>query len=381
MLVRRAFLTLFLVAIALCAWLFWPQRASSPPALERFVQRELEGAAGAAPIEPCSVSAHEAPTARIALPLEALEIEESSPEPASPFPAGMEADPPFGTITGVVLRGRVRTRQPVGGARVTLHESAPPDDARPAREQTRIAATYTFPDGSFRFDGVEAGTYTLLAVDGSSEREGKTGVWRTKPSPRVLLAFGSSRIHGTVRDLAGAPFPNCTLRLECTTTFNCAPTPSTLRGIVTTDANGQYALGELAPETYSLVLEPPASPSTGSWPARTWYVRLGEGQSLELDAGKPRGADHWAGVLRRQDETCVREPRPIGLGCSEPPDAKGVLWISIDTQCSSTAEFDFPLDPGEWMATVGLDPRGSRDVQLDLCTVPAGGVRHDIVLQ
>jgi hypothetical protein len=333
-----------------------------------------------ATIDSGTVSAQESQPARVELPLEALEIEDSSPQPASPFPAGMETDPPFGTIAGVVLRGRGRTRQPVGGARVTLHESSGPEDALPAREQTQLAATCTFPDGSFRFEGVEPGTYTVLAVDGNSEREGKTGVWRTKSSPPVLLAFGSGRIHGTVRDLAGAPLPNHTLRLECTATFNRATTPSTLRAIATTDTDGRYAFAELAADTYALELESPGTAATGNWPARTWYIRLGEGQSLELDAGKPRGADHWIGVLRREDGSRVEETRPISLGCSEPPDATGVLWISIAAQCSSTGAFDFPLEAGEWMATVDPESRGYADVRLDLCTVPAGGVRHDIVV-
>lgn len=378
---KRAVLTLFLLALCVSAWLLRPQQSSSPPALERSVPRDVEAARDAAPIEAGSVSAHEAATARVEMPMEALELEteEFSRPLASPFPAGMEDDPPFGTIAGVVLRGRVRDRQPVAGARVTLHESAPPNDALPAREQTRIAATYTFPDGSFRFEGVEPGEYTLLAVDGSFEREGKTGVWRTKPSPRVLLAFGSSRIHGTVRDLAGAPIPNCTLRLECTTTFNSAPTPSTLRGIVKTDASGRYSFGDLAPDTYSLVLEAPGA--SGSWPGRTWYLALGEGQNLQLDAGKPRGADRWVGVLRREDGTQVQEQRPISLGCSEPPDAKGVLWISIDARSSDEGAFDFPLEPGEWLATVDSGVKGIRNAHFDLCTVPAGGVRHDIVLR
>jgi hypothetical protein len=378
--VKRAFLTLFLVVAALCGWLLRPQHVSSRPALEPIARQESEPKSDAAPIEPGSVSAHDAPTARIELPIEAVELDEPSAAPASPFPAALETDPKFGTIVGVVVRGRGRTRQPVGGARVSLRDSSGPDAAVPARQQTQVASTCTFPDGSFRFEAVEPGEYTLLAVDGTSEREGKTGVWRTKPSPPVLLAFGSSRIRGTVRDLAGAPLPNHKLRLESTTGFNRPPTPATLRALATTDANGQYSFGELAADTYVLELESPGTIPTGNWPARTWYLALGEGQDLELDAGKPRGADHWAGVLRREDGASVQEPRPISLGCSEPPDAKGVLWISIDAQSSGSGAFDFPLEPGEWMATVDADSRIGTAMQLELCTVPAGGVRHDIVL-
>jgi hypothetical protein len=370
--VRLAFV---LALVALCAWLLWPRSAPSLPAIEPLAQGP-EPVAANAQVQAAEVAHSEPPSSRTQ-----VETPPSSPsEPATPAPRSKKQPdpPPPGTIEALVVRGRRNARQPVAGAQVTLHRSEDEEDSRPAREQPQIAIGFSDADGICRFAGVEPGHYVLHAVSGESEREAKAWVRRGKSTPQVALAFGTSRIHGTVYDLEGKPFPGCTLRLDYTTESNRTSTPSTLRAIASTDANGNYAFGELEYDTYSLVLSGPGRKWTDGWPGRTWILRPPEDQDLQLDGGTPQGWEHWTGVLRRPDGTAVQESRPINLSCNDPPRMEGVLKIRLETRNSDTGDFDFPLEPGTWSATVSTVPWGSDLYMEKWHDVPVGGLHEDI---
>ncbi len=376
---KRASLTLLLVAAALCAWFLWPRSAARTPELGTPSPAKDTHAESGAKIESGAAPEQAAPAPRVELPSATVDSQAQVPDPAPTPRATTELDPPPGTIEVLVVRGRERARRPVVGAQVTLHASESEGDARPARDQAQLAIAFADKDGRCRFTDVGPGHYVLRAIEGESEREGKAEVQSGEPTPRVVLVFGTSRIHGTVYDLDGKPLPNCTLRLDYTTAYNRTSTPSTLRAIASTDAKGKYAFGELAYDTYSLVLSGPGRESTDGWPGRTWIVRPGEDRDLELDAGAPRGADHWTGVLRRRNGTAVQETRPISLSCDNPPNAEGVLEISIESSCSSTGDFDFPLEPGTWLPVVSATPFPSESYSVERRDVPVGGLHQDII--
>ncbi len=373
---KRAALTLLLVAAALCAWFLWPRAAPSTPALVPLAQQDDEPADAVADASADDVDVREAENTRTELPSSPAESEPAPLRQGKVTRPKTAAESAPGTIEGHVVRGQ----QPVIGAQVTLHSSTGSADARPAREQRQVASTYSLSDGSFRFAGVDPGSYTLLAVEGHSEREGAASVSKRRPTPFVTLAFGKGRIRGTVYDVGGAPLPGCPLRLEYTARGTRGKTPSSLRSVARTDAEGKYAFEELAADTYQLELSRPGGKWTEGWPGRTCYVPLAEEQDLVLDAGAPRGADHWNGVLRNKDGSEIQEVRHVTLECRQPGSDVHRLTISIHGSTSNTGAFDFALEPGEWSLMVDLDPHGRAAMGLEPGTVPAGGLRKDIVV-
>ncbi|MGE5243271.1 MAG: Ig-like domain-containing protein [Betaproteobacteria bacterium] len=148
---------------------------------------------------------------------------------------------PRGTVTGVVVTADGVT--PVPAARVSLRGSS--------FVETALQAT-ALADGSFRFDGVPAGTFTLEATDPvsgfSGAAKGQIAFEGDTAAVNVPLApFGS--IHATVFAVDGQPVPNASV--------------SAAGRQAAVDTNGEFTFEHLALGSYQVVARSLADSNDG----------------------------------------------------------------------------------------------------------------------
>ena len=143
---------------------------------------------------------------------------------------------PRGAVTGLVLQADGTTVVP--GATVTIKSSGV--------IHTDLQAS-TRPDGSFRFDGIPAGDFTLSAREPLGGFQGNASGRLTFESEVVdrtitLAPFGSLRV--TLRDVGGQPASNATVTISQGERFSRT---------AAVDVNGQFTFEFLSLGTYQVV--------------------------------------------------------------------------------------------------------------------------------
>ena len=148
---------------------------------------------------------------------------------------------PRGSVTGVVVNADGVA--PVPASRVTLVSSS--------FIETRLQAT-ALANGSFRFDGVAAGSFRLEATDPVSGFTGSATGTLSAEGETVdinvpLAPFGS--VHVTVLDVAGQPATNASVSIGSTQ--------------AAVDTNGQFTFEHLALGSYHVVARSLADANNG----------------------------------------------------------------------------------------------------------------------
>lgn len=116
---------------------------------------------------------------------------------------------------------------------------------------TEIARTTTGADGTYSFDLVPAGSYTVAVPEPGGDYVVPTPEAAAVNTADVtgvdLFLARPGSIAGTVTK-GGAPVPGATITITG---------PSSFAEDLTTDAEGNYAIGELSPGTYTVTITPP----------------------------------------------------------------------------------------------------------------------------
>lgn len=161
---------------------------------------------------------------------------------------------------------------------------------------TEVARTTTAPDGTYAFEHVPAGSYTVAVPDPGGS------YIAPDPEPAVvdaddvtgvdLFLARPGSIAGTVTK-DGAPVAGATITITG---------PSSFSATLTTDAEGNYAFGDLPPGTYTATITPPDGTSIDD-PSREVVIPAGgedfgavdfvltEADSPDPDPGTPGGGD------------------------------------------------------------------------------------------
>jgi hypothetical protein len=357
-------LVLGLCAAGLCAWVFWPHATQlllagqhrEPAAESSRTNMELESAG----------------LERSALNLPPSISPATGTTPTATTTPGIAS----GTIRGNVLRNSVLgTGGGIPGIEVTLHSDFGPYDSHTLDV---LARQTSGAQGEFRFDNLAPGNYALRARIRNSVHESRATLEPDKMDEWVGISFGANRIHGRIHDVNGAPLSACSLLLEDVSIGSDNYEWGTQqRQAATTDQRGDYSFEELPRDSYRIWPWPKGKISVGDWPDRMCFVRLADGDDLQLDAGAPTGAAHWRGVIRTRSGKAVDYVGSIELKRTEDMPTGSSIETVVHRLFQPGGEFDIPCDPGKWSITLGT----SSVIGLEQITLPAEGLEQDLILR
>lgn len=153
----------------------------------------------------------------------------------------------LGTIAGILsTTGLGGISQPLGGAKITLRDSA----------GTAVAATYTAPDGEFAFYDLADGVYTLLAsADGYQTSAPMTAVIAGGSIANVTMSViadtrtYNGTVSGIIRNTSGQAVAGCFVGLYQVTTV-AGVKQELLVATTKTNSMGKYLFGGVAGGEY-----------------------------------------------------------------------------------------------------------------------------------
>jgi hypothetical protein len=178
-----------------------------------------------------------------------------------------------GTVTGVVVKSP--SGEPAAGAAVKLTDEPP--SIGPPGHQTQ--STTTAGDGSFRFDGVKAGEYYVVAnlsgylpTEYGQRSPTGTGIaFEVRDGQRVnirLTAWPTSGISGRVVDADGDPVGRVQV-VALRFVYSSGKPALTLTQSVMTNDRGEYRMFWLTPGTYRVAAR--------EWDPETWATGVNIG--------------------------------------------------------------------------------------------------------
>lgn len=208
-------------------------------------------------------------------------------------------------IEGVVLRGL----EPIGEGTAYLFRAqseggtGPWDAVGSAQASALISRA-----GTFRFEGLEAGTYYVgVQVPGVSMRVVGQRIREDRPErPRLILLLGTGGIHGRVFDEEG--------RLAVGVPVRVGSTAGLGSGVarVLTDGEGRYRVGDLPGSGYWVQVHL-AGDAGDAKDTRQRQVVLGAGQELRVDFGTEAGDPLFSGTVRTAWGAPIRGPAQLVL--------------------------------------------------------------------
>lgn len=264
-------------------------------------------------------------------------------------PLAAQPPPEKTTLTGRVTH-RV-TGAPVAGARVSLHRVREGDEA----VGFEGGETATDEAGTYRFEGVEEGQYTL-AVSAPGYLPTTRSVQVTLPPATEEVALVPfSRISGRILDRAGRPL----VRAEvCLLVPQVMPAegfnlPALLPFRTTTDAEGRYRLPPVAAGSAQCLA---IVPSLGYGASARRAVPEGQ-EATDVDISLQEGLS----LRVRVQEEGTGQPvpgQPVTAGFSLGPPDFGESWsISAYTLADGVCTFR-GLPPGSYRIRLGERPEG-----------------------
>ncbi len=264
---------------------------------------------------------------------------------------------PPGEIGGHVLRGL----EPVPGARVCLWR----EDGAPAPHlRTALIADWTEStdsDGAFSFRDLLAGSYLLRVQTSTGEhQEARVRLLEQAGEQRVVFAFGSSCIEGTVYESAGSLVQGATVR---TSRLGPRLGGSERSAHTRTDASGNFRICGLTRGRYWLILDrrPDLDPAgeQSSRPDRflgsaaadrsreQWIIEVLSSHTHRVVLGEPESLGHWRGRL-------------VDAQGGRIPGLSSVLLVDLESglerafAADDDGLFDAPLPEGRY--GVGASP-------------------------
>ncbi len=216
---------------------------------------------------------------------------------------------------------------------------------------TGLRTATTDADGRFSFPVSPGGRWTLgVEVAALGRRSLLVSTDPGTPRTRVVIAFGSSSIAGTLYLRTGAPAVGRSVRADP----NVRPIGRSALAETTTDAAGSYRLAGLPAGRWivSGVLEPGDE--------RTEVLSLEAGEARSLDLGSARPEATWRGVVRLASGSVLSDPG-ASLFLNGPSGARALL-VPIGPDGSIVRR----LSPGRYRGTVsGLPISPSFDLVMD----------------
>ncbi|MFI5181677.1 MAG: carboxypeptidase regulatory-like domain-containing protein [Thermoanaerobaculia bacterium] len=145
---------------------------------------------------------------------------------------------------GYALSGRVtRGGQPLSGATVV---------ANLIGGGGRQASSQTDDGGSYRMDGLAAGTYSVMAMANALGGSTRSQQVTLNGDQSVDIAFPSAKLGGTVVEAQGkTPLPDAVVMVTSTDP-NAAPTGGRMARSATTDSNGAFQITDLDAASYTV---------------------------------------------------------------------------------------------------------------------------------
>lgn len=167
----------------------------------------------------------------------------------------IELQPDPGSITGTVTNAAAGS--PLSGAFVQLF---------PSQGLQPLASAVTDSLGRYSFAGIKPGTYSVTAdaVNFARAIVGVTVASNTESTANLALSPNPAAVSGTVRDLAGNPIGNATVRL--------LNGNETVIGTGITGGDGTYTISGLPPGTFNIIV------SAGGFSSSTAAITLTPGE-------------------------------------------------------------------------------------------------------
>lgn len=356
-------IALVLCAAGLSTWFLWPRVQPAQLALEPLAQPVLAA-------QPEVDSPLAPPTERKDAGTAPAAARTSSPAPVQPV--SNQSAP--GSVQGLVVGRHDSSEVPVEGAEVRLWSKSDDATVRFDPDATPEGITRSQPDGSFRFTNRQPGNYVLRARTGTGPwHQARAMVPERGPGLSVRIAFGETRVHGHVYDELGVPLVGFPLSIEGGTAGVYELTAE-----VTTAGDGGFAFEALPAGVYSgLLTESPYE----SWPARTWWFELADGDDLELDVGEPRPVAHWRGTIRYSNGEPAKGPFKLRVQRQQ-LTARGSKATTIrHLSLGNDPHFDVTLDSANWVPTVGIGSSVEQGQTWPEVTIGRTDLERDLVLR
>jgi len=303
---------------------------------------------------------------------------------------------PQGAISGTVVRAD--TGEPVSGVQVALRS---PD--------TNLQPTTTTPDGKFSFNGLNAGTYRLIATATGFVRQEYGQRVVNGPGRPVFLMSGQSfkdavirltatgAISGRIYDENGQPATGAPVQL-LRVIFNAQGKSLQSAGADNADDRGEYRIHGVPPGRYFLVAGTPSGPLS---PGRTadasrfslvYYpnVReLDQASTIEIRPGTEIPLN--MGVRRQPQTYRVRGHVINSTGAALPPDLAvtlgfrnfaggGGAWSQGRSFDSVTRSFELKnVPPGDYTVQAEISPDSETVKQASRSPLPFASIPIRVV--
>lgn len=259
-------------------------------------------------------------------------------------------DVPAGELQVLVLREAVGE----AGARLTVWpavdgaiEAATGDGA------LAVARGATDGDGRACF-GLPAGDYVLQAEADCGCVLGGGTVTAAGFGRTVVLLLGSSRIHGRVCDVAGAPCIGQRVRV-----VGIGPLPART-SVAATDGEGRYEVAGLAHGRYHVQVD---DPTVGDLLARERMVTVAAGASARMDFGRTGPRQWLSGQCIDGFGDAVPGVRLLALRERDHGDERRV-------RCDADGAFAVELPVGTWQVFQADEASGTPACLAEIAAVP-----------
>lgn len=308
---------------------------------------------------------------------EALDAEPSASarataaEPAPVRPERVASAPPDGRVPPGIIEGLVlRGSTPVDGGTVYFWPGSQralprsPADTLQNAAPTELARRAIDGEGRFAIAPLATGAYTLAVDVGNGPTlETSVDLTEARPSERVVIVLGSSRVFGHVYDAQGRPVADAAVRIGIEAGGRA------FKSRAFTDAHGAYDVRDLPAGSHWLVVNREGDPN--GWAALDVMRRLTpltEGETRRVDVGSPERSAVWRGNLRTRGGELTTRAYTIGVTHTSTNSF-------TELHFEAGAPFELALEPGTYRVSVTLS--GGSQLGIPMPDVLVGGQDFD----